>query len=176
VSAMTRRKKADAARVAEAAPAPPRDRHRYWLVQRLRAPFVTPRATGFDTLFACDYMGSAEFEWGAVPKALQSVRAAKRLVVEPREVTWAGVTRTVWFVGPEQGMAEKIADWDAWCVEESCRAKEPSRFREAFGGKLEDWHGDPIAWWSLRDDIAWTLDAETAEKLLAGFSGKTAKR
>lgn len=175
MSATTRRKKAEAARAAEAVPARPRDRHRYWLVQRLRAPYAAPGRAGFDALFACDYMGSAEFEWGAVPKALQSVRSAKRLTVEAHEITWGGVTRTVWFVGPEQGMAEKIADWDDWCAE-GCQGKERSRFTEAFGGHLEDWHGDPIAWWSLRDDIAWTLDAETAEKLLAGFTGKTAKR
>jgi hypothetical protein len=176
MSATTRRMKAEAAKTAAATPARPRDRHRYWLVQRLRKSYPSEVRAGFDAVFALDYMGSAEFEWGAIPKALQSVRSAERLVVEPREVTWAGVTRTVWFVGPVQGMAEKIADWDAWCVEENCRGKESSYFPQAFGGHLKDWHRDPIAWWSLRDDIAWALDAETAEKLLAGFSGKTAKR
>jgi hypothetical protein len=149
MSAMTRRKKAEAARAVAAIPERPRERHRYWLVQRLRKPYVASGRTGFDTLFACDYMGSAEFEWGAIPKALQSVRAAKRLVVEPREVTWAGVTRTVWFVGPEQGMAEKIADWDAWRVEENCRAKEspPGSVRRSAGtwrtGTATRSHGGP---------------------------------
>jgi hypothetical protein len=177
MSAMTRRMKAEAAKTAAATPARPRDRHRYWLVQRLvSVPANIPGRTGFDALFGCAYMGSAEFEWGAMPDSLKRIRSAKRLVIEPREVTWAGVTRTVWFVGPEQGMAEKIADWDAWRIEENCRGKESSYFPQAFGGHLEDWHHDPIAWWSLRDDIAWALDVETAEKLLAGFSGKTAKR
>ena len=49
----------------------------YWyLVQRLEGRQPTTSRNGVDALVSHDYMGSAEFEWGAVPKAWKALRAA----------------------------------------------------------------------------------------------------
>lgn len=173
MSATTRRKKSAAARAAATTPAPRRQPHRFWLVQRLTTPRAQ-RGAGFDALFRLDYMGSAEFEWGAVPKALRSVRAARDLTISPRYLTFDGQARMVYLVGPEQGMDDKAADLQAW-LDAGCPGKERSRFRSALLGLLDEWDRDLVAWWSLNDDIAWTLDVETAQKLLAGFAGKMHK-
>ena len=67
-------------------------RNRFYLVQRL-SPQEWPNAKGFDAYFSCEYMGSAEFEWGALPDSLKRLRAGK-LIATTLDVD--GVT--VWFV------------------------------------------------------------------------------
>lgn len=48
------------------------------LIQRMeRRREDRKESKGVDALFSLDYMGSAEFEFGAIPKALKSMRAAK---------------------------------------------------------------------------------------------------
>jgi hypothetical protein len=43
-----------------------------FLVQRLSFKINPPENPSFDNLLQCDYMGSAEFEWGALPKSLKT--------------------------------------------------------------------------------------------------------
>ena len=43
-----------------------------WLIQR--AKFEDRKSTGIDSILSFDYMGSAEFEWGALPKSLKFIR------------------------------------------------------------------------------------------------------
>lgn len=46
-----------------------------WLIQRCKQRIFgsTGSTTGFDAHFQCDYMGSAEFEFGALPKSLKQM-------------------------------------------------------------------------------------------------------
>ena len=43
-----------------------------YLIQRAR--FAKNDKEGIDSIFRFDYMGSAEFEWGALPKSLDRIR------------------------------------------------------------------------------------------------------
>lgn len=85
----------------------------YYLVQRLSLnehPFE--RQQGFDRVFSCEYMGSAEFEFGTVPQALKRLREAP---VEARalEVTIDGVSREVHFVGHPETLTQARDDLEA---------------------------------------------------------------
>lgn len=55
-----------------------------YLVQRiLKKDYSAPGKKGVDALFSFDYMGSAEFEFGALPQALKRMREhAKDLKIE----------------------------------------------------------------------------------------------
>ncbi len=53
---------------------------RPYLIQR--AKFENRSGKGIDTLLGFDYMGSAEFEWGALPKALQRTRENEKEYVQ----------------------------------------------------------------------------------------------
>jgi len=52
------------------------DRHFYYIQRliKLDAKSVAPDRTGIDRLVHHDYMGSAEFEWGEVPRAWNALR------------------------------------------------------------------------------------------------------
>lgn len=84
------------------------------LVQRLTAhnPMVlkyrledTSKAPSIGTYFAFDYMGSAEFEFGAIPEAKRS------LIVALEDARWPDSTpitvgnHTAWYVGPVSGLS-----------------------------------------------------------------------
>ena len=47
-----------------------------YLIQRGK--FASTDKKGIDGLLSFDYMGSAEFEWGALPKSLDRVRASQK--------------------------------------------------------------------------------------------------
>ena len=53
---------------------------RVYLIQR--AKFEKREGKGIDTLLGFDYMGSAEFEFGALPKALERTRANESKYVQ----------------------------------------------------------------------------------------------
>lgn len=62
-----------------------------WLVQRLlRNPYGESDDTrsGVDRHFSMDYMGSAEFEFGALPKSLARMQEANYGDLQPQEVTF----------------------------------------------------------------------------------------
>lgn len=144
----------------------------FYLVQRL-----TPRNTptperGFDGFFACEYMGSAEFEFGALPQSLKAMRA-EPLVRDQVEITFKlpktegeTVTRTVYLAGTKSGVQAARDSMQAW-VDGGLRAKERSNFEEAV--TCLDWMGRPMsqynqtrAWWAIDENVMWSLDPEIA--------------
>jgi hypothetical protein len=169
----------------------------FWLVQRLvskdrpeeepspLAP-VHSAARRFDDQFGCEYMGSSEFEFMTIPNAFQRMHALA-LEMRPVEITRKGVTRTVYFIAPSSpegykdcdgdldevtGFDRMIAEFNSWFSSEYLRVLEQPYFEYYFA---EDWpkyfhKGDVSAWWSLNDNIAWTLDEEVAQRLLDAFS------
>jgi len=81
--------------------------HDIWLIQRIKTKqrVVTnrdleqPFSPSIDFHFEMDYMGSSEFEWGALPQALKRMRAAT-MIDAPKRIKIAG-KYVCWFVGPE---------------------------------------------------------------------------
>lgn len=147
--------------------------HSFWLVQRLELA-QRQDAVGLSRHFNREYMGSTEFEVGKGKESLQRIRA-QEFVMLPHEISYQGLNRLVYFVGPAEGMEVRVADFQSW-LSSGMRSKEWTNFGELFTGKSpfgDLSHIDTIAWWSLEDDILWTLDYNTGELLLKGLaSGK----
>jgi hypothetical protein len=146
--------------------------HRFFLVQRLEARAEhDPSRAGFDGYFSLDYMGSSEYEWGAVPKALKSFREYTDLVIRAYDFELEGLTRPVYFVGEAKTLDAKFKDFVFWATHprHPFNCQERSDFDEVFAGTQRKW-STTNAWWSLADDVAWSLDSEIAKSLLAGLA------
>lgn len=146
-----------------------------WLVQRLTKPFKTsnpllrdnpfsfgggPRNGGLSDdamglirdIFGFDYMGAAEFEWGAVPEALQriaKVAAEGKLVGETMTLPNGEVyliTPSEWLSQVEQRVQE-LAKGDYG--EGSYRLKESTRLSQALNGEP---YTDRIGGWLELDN------------------------
>lgn len=123
-------------------------------VQRLRArKQPLDNSTGIDRIFIMDYMGSAEFEWGALPRALDRIRDMPRPV--PREIKSG--KHTVWYVGPDDWfdrakyiLNDQIQPSDS----RTLRFHEVSMIRETLIGC--DWRKgaktDFAGWWDIIND------------------------
>lgn len=151
----------------------------YHLVQRCKArPAVDP-SRGFDGFFRLDYMGSAEFEFGAVPDSLKRLRGVNDLTRRNRELTIDGVTRKVWFVGSLATLKTKVDEFEGW-VARGFRGKESTWFRENFTGRdgvipgrlVSDYMTDTVLWWALNEDVMFTLDQEMADRALEALAAR----
>lgn len=149
-----------------------RPQYDFWLVQRLE------RGTRWlGGKFDLDYMGSAEYGFGASRRSLDRMRAAGGFVMEPFTMTimvpQGSVTRTVYFVGPEHGLGDKVAGFLHW-HQNGCRSQEISQFNDIF--QRNSWYKEyaelfdrTIAWWSFDDDVLFTLREDVARELLYGL-------
>ena len=96
------------------------------------------------TIFAFDYMGAAEFEWGAVPSALKELFT---LAVNDGLVTY--VDEPVYIIAPGW-MIDDVIKWVQAALEDEYvhRLKEPLHLKQALqGGRTQGWlkiEGDKI--------------------------------
>jgi len=143
----------------------------YYLVQRMTKkdqPYKNDK--GIDSHFDLDYMGSSEFEWGAVPKSLKRLRQSP-VEVTPQPLSFEGQVHTVYFVAHPNETADKWAALQRW-VDGGMRGKEWTKFDRMLRDAATDWRTD--AWWSIDTDAAWALDQETADLLATAINTKPA--
>lgn len=85
----------------------------------MRTPYLVQRATqttrenkeGIDSILSFDYMGSAEFEWGALPKSLQRMRKDKDLYVRTQlTLSHSGYSKSL-DVWSKKEDVQKIHEW-----------------------------------------------------------------
>lgn len=153
--------------------------HMFWLVQRMEylADYPILFNKGIDKWFDLDYMGAAEFEWGAIPKSLRRIRESGDVVIQAAAMQWRDVERTVYFVGSQSAMEHKLDNFQRW-LHKGMQSKEYTQFHQQFTGDpglMPEKYLRTNAWWSLghsddrmppTDDIMWTLDEQIAVKLL----------
>lgn len=143
----------------------------FYLVQRLRPRRpLGDRSKGFNAFFSPEYMGSSEFEWGALPAALRRMRV-EPAVVEPAKVTINGREHEVFFVG-HQGVSQYAEAMERWALPGDRGpfwSKERSHFPEVLTGTADDFI-DTEAWWEITSNIGWTIDAQLATLLAAAFN------
>lgn len=122
--------------------------------------------------FELDYMGSAEYEWGA-PQQSADIMKAQQLQSIPRQLTRNGVTKTVYFVASPSVLDQFWDAFVAWATEPRPVSREESHFNYEFDER--NWLDEPLsndpherthAWWSLEEHIIWTLDWSIAQELL----------
>ena len=107
------------------------------LAQRLKRKTYENNAKGVDNFTRFDYMGAAEFEFGALPQALRELRAADGVVY--KRFTYGDYILR--FIGTEEMFEgiEKVLDQDRW--------KEPP----FFPWKTDYRPSDPVAGWFFLD-------------------------
>lgn len=146
------------------------DRIPFYLVQRMTS--RDAGRSGFDGYFELDYMGSAEFEWGAIPDSLKAIRANRKIVTRKATASRHGVVRDVWFVGGAKDVEHAIAKLNDWLGEERVHSKEPSHFPEQVEGIANEWQTRADAWWALRGNVMFALDEQVAERLACAIGAK----
>lgn len=147
---------------------------RSWLVQRLNQP-TSPRiaetfafggglrngglsdeAMGLlRNIFSFDYMGAAEFEFGAVPEALSRMAKARRELV----ATAHPDNSRILVLAPRQHLDvinHRILTWAADPRSEEARTKEPVRLDAALRG--DEW--SPAGWLELSNGFMFFIDRE----------------
>lgn len=123
-------------------------------------------------IFSFDYMGAAEFEWGAVPKALQAL-ASDQLVAESLTIPLATVARDFRDKGPDpegegtiyvlcrrehlDGVKERIKALAA----EGYKAdlKEPANLASTLR-PVNEWDGRVVGWLELDNGFFFSTDRE----------------
>ena len=150
--------------------------HRSYLIQRLIKPMRRMGSFAFggglkngglsdqtaeliNGVFAFDYMGAAEFEYGAVPEAMQFIanQAGKKAVI-------SGEHRGVYYICPKSyqtGVCDVInsllADESALGLKEFCGLK------EAISPKDEGYHRNTVGWLELNNGFFMFTDKEMFE-------------
>ena len=126
---------------------------------------LTDEARGIlGRIFRFDYMGASEFEWGAVPKALEriSTNYKKYLTTTFQVVVRSGVEATVYAIVPKEHEAV-IVEWikaaalDEWAL--PGRLKESLHFDRALNG--DGPYQDYVGWLELGTGFFFFVDEDT---------------
>jgi len=119
-----------------------------FLVQRIKKRSSKKGKKGVDQYFEFDYMGSAEFEWGALPKAL---KAMKNLEGISLPITTDDGAKA-YFFGPEKmfSVAEHLFKSHYSGNTQECHTKDRTEIRSSYHPQHE-WDGEIIGWWDIEN-------------------------
>jgi len=134
-----------------------------FLVQRimLRISCVGQR-TGVDSFFAMDYMGSSEFEFGALPASLRAMREMPRPEIHRIKVS----EHIAWFVGPTE-IKDDVTGFfrDQLDSQPKLYLRERSRIHDAYvGGAWDGEMSDHIGWWDIKNHWAFFMKKDYAQE------------
>ena len=154
---------------------------RTWLIQRLEKPIgrVSPFSFGgglangglskeamsvLKDIFRFDYMGSAEFEWGAVPVALNFIAEQSSL-----KTIVSGETQGVFYICPQSYETGVIAVIKALLDDEhSLRLKEWCGLSDRVNHP-DEYNQDKVGWLELDNGFFFFVDKDMFEKTKALF-------
>jgi hypothetical protein len=127
---------------------------RPYLVQRgkIRRPLVDGR---FSDAVNLDYMGSAEFEWGALPKSLRALQAqvdAIKITVDPRITENEKSVRVLHTF--DEATFEEYFTYLLKMRADTHNMKELSHFEE---GRTK-YHLETDFWWDVDNHVMWSFD------------------
>jgi len=127
------------------------------LVQRVDVRHHTDgKRKGVDKFFHFDYMGSSEFEWGSLPKALKEMRSKLDATWQPTKIEFG--ERVVWFIGDPSlvpSVVEFFLDQIQEFKDRQIRLKERSHIYESFdpNEKFDSFKND--GWWAIDAKPPW---------------------
>ena len=149
---------------------PPTPTYKFYFVQRLHE-HADPLDLTVEGQFKLELMQSNEFQRDGTADALTAFRRASTVDTRTIEMTHRNVTRTVYLIGDPVTLDAKVRDFGTWVNgATTCYSVEDSLFAAVFLGTQEPWVRTN-AWWSLRDEVAWTFDEDMAVKLRSAFAG-----
>lgn len=123
-----------------------------------RAGFAdNPGKGGIDKILDFEYMGSSEFEWGALPRSLKEIRSRKdQYLYQDYEID--GITFTLF--APDD-IQRDFPGWIKDLINLKVRLKESSRIHVLYEDG-EDF--GPDFWWSLCDGFMFWVKNKSFEK------------
>ena len=133
----------------------------------MQKPYLIQRASfedrshksGIDSILSFDYMGSSEFEWGALPKSLNRIRDHKADYVY---LTFMIKDKSITVYCKSSDVSEVDAYLNT-LVENKIHLKEWSGFDKYIKGG--DYFSDRFQfWWDIDNDIMWWKTDEKFEK------------
>lgn len=127
-----------------------------YLVQRVLRRDKIAAGTGVDRLFAFDYMGAAEFEWGALPAALREMRAHTLVIRALRHGDHACT-----FIGQPEDEAKAQSFFVDQLGERAVSLKEATGLRRTYNG--EKYADKTIGWWALDQGCPWLIFRNKAD-------------
>lgn len=139
---------------------------RPYLIQRCELKKTPGPITGFDSIFRCDYMGSSEFEFGALPKSLRRITAnLSDYIIENSEIRDIHNKR-VFVIAPKQLINDCLAFLPK-IQDKTQRCKEITYFDEMLKGtkKFTQVH----LWWDIENDWFFCIGKDTANLLVKGL-------
>ena len=123
--------------------------------------------TMLGSYYSFEYMGSSEYEWGAIPKSRERIVNAPELQYTVQPFTFGGVTRDVHFIGSDVSGAVAYLKKQEVEGDLNIRNKAGSGLNDAFiAGSSYKTNAGQTAWWALNSDepdFFYTLDADRAE-------------
>lgn len=141
----------------------------YYLIQRYELRSDEQRfAKGVGRYLSGDYMGAAEFEWGAVPKAWADIRGRENKIVVLEIKTRQGGDVTV--LCPVDTDTVKLNEEFASLAKNEVQTKEWTNFDRWFSPPCS-WDGElqTVAWLSVGDHttpVFWTVDPHVVSKVM----------
>jgi hypothetical protein len=144
-----------------------------YLVQRIEKLRSPNYKIGVDCYFSFDYMGSSEFEFGALFKALKAMRAQDYKKWAPFMVVTSN-GHYLWYVGPE-ALKKVAADFfEAQMAGTGSPLKEATYMTEVLNDRPLSWL-DPnryVGWWCIDQGLEFCLfrDKDDAGKWLDGLN------
>ena len=152
-----------------------------YLIQRIKQNRSTnPMRTGVDRYFSFDYMGSSEFEFGALSAALRLMRnTPEKLVEEPVSIkVEAGSLLErreceAWFFGADRDIpVARYVFEDQLQADRKICLKEHSEIAEAYGTVPTRFACNIIGWWALDPITPWVFfkEKKLCEEWIDGFT------
>lgn len=145
-----------------------------WLIQRahFRANGADP-SQGWDAIVSHDYMGSAEFEFGALPAAMRALVATRKSLVTVPTVYKSHDGHDLVIICKKEREPDAIAAVEQiFCGK--VRLKGAAHLKERLAGDRH--YQDIEIWWDLENNWIATLGMKNAGRLLEAINAVARKR
>lgn len=127
--------------------------------------------TGFDSAFACDYMGSAEFEFGGLPKSLRRV-VTRTYTARPSGLSKDG--KDLMLVCHSDAQHAQVKAWLPRMAARSVSLKEHPYLKETLSGR-DEYIKDFCLWWDIDNDWFLCLNQDVADLLFKAIDALAKK-
>lgn len=147
-----------------------------YLVQRIyeREGKPNPQKKGIDRCFCMDYMGSSEFEFGALPQALAAWRV-RGINHEPKHMRLSnrtGARISVSYVGPDE-YVEAVTDFIQKQIYEpyGVSLKERTEIQDVLSPDAGEEEPETIGWWDIENNWVVFTKAKFAHQWIEALKG-----
>lgn len=146
----------------------------------------TQKIQGIDSILSFDYMGSAEFEFGALPAALKKLREIHQNLIIATYAIYQiisgynaiKVKKKFYLICLPEQVEFIQKELNSWSFNDKPTTKEPTYFKESVLGLEENILGRQTvdAWWDIRNNwIVVMDDMDFAKRILKAIPKKTEK-